>query len=60
MALERDRASLELQLCQFMKELGQVTHPEYQFIHLKDEDEMIVLGITDYICIPGIQQAFNK
>lgn len=43
-----------------MKKLGQVTHPEYQFTHLKEEDDKIVVGSTDYICMPGIQQAFNK
>lgn len=59
MALDRNRASLEFQLCQFMEELGQAIYPEYQFTCLKDKNELIVVGITDYICMSGRQQVFS-
>lgn len=40
-----------------MPEPGEVTYSEYQNTHLKDENQIIAIGITDYICLPGTHTA---
>lgn len=44
----------------FIYESTWASYPEYQLIHLKDEDQMTVVGIIGYICMPGTPQAFSK